>query len=48
MAERDYFYQYTDDIALMFASLGTTLKLPIGSLALENISTAVAAILTVV
>ena len=29
----------------MFASSGTTLKLPIGSLALENISTAVAAIL---
>ena len=46
VAERDYFYQYTDDgQAWMFASSGTTLKLPIGSLALENISTAVAAIL---
>ena len=46
VAERDYFYQYTDDSqAWMFASSGTTLKLPIGSLALENISTAVAAIL---
>jgi dihydrofolate synthase / folylpolyglutamate synthase len=43
---RDYFYQYTDDgQAWMFASSGTTLKLPTGSLALENISTAVAAIL---
>ena len=46
VAERDYFYQYTDDAQTwMFASSGTTLKLPIGSLALENISTAVAAIL---
>ncbi|MFD1438882.1 bifunctional tetrahydrofolate synthase/dihydrofolate synthase [Acinetobacter sp. ANC 4282] len=45
-ADRDYFYQYTDDgQAWMFASSGTTLKLPKGSLALENISTAVAAIL---
>ncbi|CAB1217199.1 bifunctional tetrahydrofolate synthase/dihydrofolate synthase [Acinetobacter bouvetii] len=43
---RDYFYQYTDDGQnWMFASSGTTLKLPVGSLALENISTAVAAIL---
>ncbi|WP_425918903.1 bifunctional tetrahydrofolate synthase/dihydrofolate synthase [Acinetobacter sp. TSRC1-2] len=43
---RDYFYQYMDDSqAWMFASSGTTLKLPTGSLALENISTAVAAIL---
>jgi dihydrofolate synthase/folylpolyglutamate synthase len=43
---RDYFYQYTDDgQAWMFASSGTTLKLPLGALALENISTAVAAIL---
>ena len=43
---RDYFYQYTDDgQAWMFASSGSTLKLPLGALALENISTAVAAIL---
>ncbi|WP_180116374.1 bifunctional tetrahydrofolate synthase/dihydrofolate synthase [Acinetobacter sp. YH12140] len=43
---RDYFYQYSDDgQSWMFASSGTTLKLPVGSLALENISTAVAAIL---
>ncbi|MEJ2900539.1 bifunctional tetrahydrofolate synthase/dihydrofolate synthase [Acinetobacter sp. NS-4] len=43
---RDYFYQYCDDgQAWMFASSGTTLKLPLGALALENISTAVAAIL---
>ncbi|WP_349928759.1 bifunctional tetrahydrofolate synthase/dihydrofolate synthase [Acinetobacter sp. A1-4-2] len=45
-ANRDYFYQYTDDgQAWMFASSGSTLKLPLGALALENISTAVAAIL---
>ena len=43
---RDYFYQYGDDgQSWMFASSGTTLKLPLGALALENISTAVAAIL---
>lgn len=43
---RDYFYQYSDDGQFwMFASSGSTLKLPVGSLALENISTAVAAIL---
>jgi len=43
---RDYFYQYADDgQAWMFASSGSTLKLPLGALALENISTAVAAIL---
>ena len=43
---RDYFYQSTEDgQSWMFASSGTTLKLPIGRLALENISTAVAAIL---
>ncbi|WP_180042879.1 bifunctional tetrahydrofolate synthase/dihydrofolate synthase [Acinetobacter sp. YH16039] len=43
---RDYFYQYTDDgQAWMFASSGSTLKLPLGALALENISTALAAIL---
>lgn len=47
VADRDYFYQYTDDgQAWMFASSGTTLKLPMGSLALENIATAVAAILS--
>ncbi len=46
VADRDYFYQYTDDAqSWMFASSGTTLKLPTGALALENISTAVAAIL---
>ncbi|SDY67764.1 bifunctional tetrahydrofolate synthase/dihydrofolate synthase [Acinetobacter kyonggiensis] len=46
VAERDYCYQYSDDgQTWMFASSGTTLKLPLGSLALENISTAVAAIL---
>ncbi|WP_445660603.1 bifunctional tetrahydrofolate synthase/dihydrofolate synthase [Acinetobacter sp. F16] len=46
VADRDYFYQYTDDgQSWMFASSGTTLKLPTGTLALENISTAVAAIL---
>lgn len=43
---RDYCYQYSDDgQSWMFASSGSTLKLPVGSLALENISTAVAAIL---
>lgn len=47
VADRDYFYQYTDGgQAWMFASSGTTLKLPMGSLALENIATAVAAILS--
>ena len=47
VADRDYFYQYTDDgQAWMFASSGTTLQLPMGSLALENIATAVAAILS--
>jgi len=43
---RDYFYQYSEDgQSWMFASSGSTLKLPFGALALENISTAVAAIL---
>ncbi|RZJ21088.1 MAG: bifunctional tetrahydrofolate synthase/dihydrofolate synthase [Acinetobacter sp.] len=43
---RDYFYQYSEDgQSWMFASSGSTLKLPLGALALENISTAVAAIL---
>ena len=46
VAERDYFYQDSEDgQTWMFASSGTTLTLPLGSLALENISTAVAAIL---
>ncbi|NAR72330.1 bifunctional tetrahydrofolate synthase/dihydrofolate synthase [Acinetobacter haemolyticus] len=43
---RDYFYQPNEDgETWSFASSGTTLKLPNGQLALENISTAVAAIL---
>jgi len=43
---RDYFYQYSEDgQSWMFASSGSTLKLPLGTLALENISTAVATIL---
>lgn len=43
---RDYFYQVApDQKSWNFASSGTTLKLPLGSLALENISTAVAALL---
>ncbi len=43
---RDYFYQDTfDGNTWNFASSGTTLKLPLGSLAVDNISTAVAAIL---
>ncbi|ENX14317.1 hypothetical protein F894_02558 [Acinetobacter sp. CIP 51.11] len=43
---RDYFYEAFDDgQSWAFASSGTTLKLPTGSLALDNISTAVATIL---
>ncbi|MFV5490624.1 bifunctional tetrahydrofolate synthase/dihydrofolate synthase [Acinetobacter sp. ASP199] len=43
---RDYFYEaFEDGQSWGFASSGTTLKLPTGSLALDNISTAVAAIL---
>ncbi len=43
---RDYFYEaFEDGESWGFASSGTTLKLPTGSLALDNISTAVAAIL---
>ena len=44
---RDYFYAASneDEQSWDFASSGTTLKLPVGTLALENISTAVAAIL---
>ena len=46
VAERDYFYQPSEDGQhWLFASSGTTLKLPLGRLALENISTAVAAVL---
>ncbi len=46
VAERDYFYQFSEDgQSWLFAAPGTTLKLPTGCLALENISTAVAAIL---
>ncbi|KGT46559.1 tetrahydrofolate synthase [Acinetobacter sp. HR7] len=43
---RDYFYEaFEDGKSWAFASSGTTLKLPTGSLALDNISTAVAAVL---
>ena len=42
---RDYFYQDLDAQHWAFASSGTTLKLPKGTLALDNISTAVAAVL---
>ncbi|MDR7015705.1 bifunctional tetrahydrofolate synthase/dihydrofolate synthase [Acinetobacter sp. 3657] len=43
---RDYFYQPNDDgQTWSFASSGTTLQLPVGQLALDNISTAVAAVL---
>ncbi len=43
---RDYFYDFAEDgKSWNFASSGTTLKLPLGALALENISTSVAAIL---
>jgi len=43
---RDYFYQRSEHgQSWMFASSGTTLKLPQGALAVENISTAVAAVL---
>ncbi|MCH7336541.1 bifunctional tetrahydrofolate synthase/dihydrofolate synthase [Acinetobacter sp. NIPH 2699] len=43
---RDYFYQlHPDGQTWSFASSGTTLKLPVGQLALDNISTAVAAVL---
>ena len=42
----DYFYRFAENgQSWFFASSGTTLQLPIGRLALENISTAVAAIL---
>ena len=43
---RDYFYQIDDNGQIWnFASSATTLKLPTGSLAVDNISTAVAALL---
>lgn len=43
---RDYFYAYAEDGQTWnFASSGTTLKLPLGNLAVDNLSTAVAAIL---
>ncbi|PPZ93734.1 bifunctional tetrahydrofolate synthase/dihydrofolate synthase [Acinetobacter ursingii] len=46
VAQQDYFYQAAGDgQSWNFASSGTTLKLPLSSLALENISTAVAAVL---
>lgn len=46
VANRDFFYDYAEDgQSWNFASSGLTLKLPLGALALENISTAVAAIL---
>ncbi|RKG34356.1 bifunctional tetrahydrofolate synthase/dihydrofolate synthase [Acinetobacter guerrae] len=46
VAQKDYFYQDVGDgQSWNFASSGTTLKLPLSSLALENISTAVAAVL---
>lgn len=46
IAQKDYFYQDAGDgQSWNFASPGTTLKLPLGALALENISTAVAAVL---
>ncbi|OTG63161.1 bifunctional tetrahydrofolate synthase/dihydrofolate synthase [Acinetobacter silvestris] len=46
IANRDYFYEYAQDgLTWNFATSGTTLKLPLGTLAIENISTAVAAIL---
>ena len=44
--DRDYFYRYSaDGQSWMLATQGLTLTLPLGKLALENISTAVAAIL---
>ena len=43
---QDYFYQLDEDgQTWSFASSGSTLKLPVGQLALDNISTAVAAVL---
>ncbi|WP_445116645.1 bifunctional tetrahydrofolate synthase/dihydrofolate synthase [Acinetobacter sp. WZC-1] len=46
VVNRDYFYADAGDgLSWNFASPGTTMRLPLGALALENISTAVAAIL---
>ncbi|WP_394661449.1 bifunctional tetrahydrofolate synthase/dihydrofolate synthase [uncultured Acinetobacter sp.] len=46
VAQRDYFYQLAETPnTWQFASAGVTLQLPTGSLAVENIATAVAAIL---
>lgn len=45
VAGNDYFYQDIDVDTWAFASAGTTLALPKGHLAVENLSTAVAAIL---
>ena len=46
VVNRDYFYDYADDgQSWNLAGSGVTLKLPLGHLAIENISTAVAAIL---
>ena len=43
---RDYFYKLVDDGKhWYFASEGTTLRLPLGTLAIENIAGAVAAVL---
>ena len=43
---RDYFYKLADDGKhWYFASEGTTLRLPLGTLAIENIAGAVAAVL---
>jgi len=45
-ANRDYFFKYSEDGQYwFFASSGLTVKLPVGSLALENIALAVAAVL---
>ncbi|WP_296283241.1 bifunctional tetrahydrofolate synthase/dihydrofolate synthase [uncultured Acinetobacter sp.] len=49
VVNRDYFYKFSNSDeagqSWDFASSGTTLKLPLGALALENVSAAVAAIL---
>ena len=45
MAGRDYFYENLDTEYWAFASGGTTLRLPRGHLAMENLSTAVASVL---
>lgn len=45
VVNRDYFYQDHEDGSWSFASPAMTIKLPRGNLALENLSTAVAAVL---